>query len=186
MNSLNVLLVQMYEIFSNKLAYFVVHWNKMRLKNNMQIFNKIADSKNLEFFSANTSTNLSLPFFDGGIAAGFPSPAQDYIDLKIDLNTELISNPSSTFYARVKGTSMQDAGIMDGDILVIDKSLEPHDGATAVCFIDGEFTLKYIKIETDAIYLVPANPKFQPIKVTEENDFCIWGIVTFSIKSHLR
>lgn len=150
----------------------------------MQDLNKIGDSQSLEFFTANTSTRLQLPYFDGGIAAGFPSPAQDYIDLTIDLNSELISNPSSTFYARVKGTSMQDAGISDGDILVIDKSLEPHDGATAVCFIDGEFTLKYIRIESDAIYLVPANPKFQPIKVTEENDFCIWGIVTFSIKKH--
>jgi DNA polymerase V len=152
----------------------------------MQKYNKIADSLNLEFFSANTSSHVMLPFFDGGIAAGFPSPAQDYVDLQIDLNDELISNPSSTFYARVKGTSMQDAGIQDGDILVIDKSLEPQDGATAVCFIDGEFTLKYIKFETDAIYLVPANPKFQAIKVTEENDFCIWGIVTYSIKSHIR
>lgn len=150
----------------------------------MQKFNKLAETLNLEFFTANTTSQVPLPFFEGGIAAGFPSPAQDYIDLKIDLNTELISNPSSTFYARVKGTSMQDAGISDGDILVIDKSIEPHDGATAVCYIDGEFTLKYIKIEADAVYLVPANPKFQPIKVTEENDFCIWGIVTFSIKKH--
>ena len=152
----------------------------------MQEFNKIAATKNVEFFSANTGTHVHLPYFDGGIAAGFPSPAQDFEDLKIDLNTELISNPSSTFYARVKGTSMQDAGISDGDILVIDKSITPHNGATAVCFIDGELTLKYIKIEKDAVYLVPANPKFQPIKVTEENDFCIWGIVTFSIKRHLK
>ena len=152
----------------------------------MQEFNKITATKNVEFFSANTGTHVHLPYFDGGIAAGFPSPAQDFEDLKIDLNTELISNPSSTFYARVKGTSMQDAGISDGDILVIDKSITPHNGATAVCFIDGEFTLKYIKIEKDAVYLVPANPKFQPIKVTEENDFCIWGIVTFSIKRHLK
>ena len=152
----------------------------------MQQIRKIADSLNLDFYTANTSTHIALPFIDGGIAAGFPSPAQDYIDLKIDLNTELISNPSSTFYARVKGTSMKDAGIMDGDILVIDKSLEPKDGDTAVCFIDGEFTLKYIKFETDVIYLVPANPKFEPIKVTEENNFCIWGIVTYSIKSHKR
>lgn len=152
----------------------------------MQKITKIADSTNLEFYTANVSTQISLPFFDGGIAAGFPSPAQDYIDLKIDLNTELISNPSSTFYARVKGASMQDAGIMDGDILVIDKSLEPHDGDTAVCFIDGEFTLKYIKIDVDAVYLIPANPKFQPIKVTDENNFCIWGIVTFSIKKHKK
>jgi DNA polymerase V len=102
------------------------------------------------------------------------------------LNTELVSNPSSTFYAWVKGTSMQDAGIMDGDILVIDKSLEQKDGDIAVCFIAGEFTLKYIKFETDVIYLVLANSKFEPIKVTEDNHFCIWGIVTYSIKNHKR
>lgn len=152
----------------------------------MQQIKKIADSSNLDFYTAHTGTHIALPFIDGGIAAGFPSPAQDYIDLKIDLNTELISNPSSTFYARVKGTSMQDAGIMDGDILVIDKSLEPKDGDTAVCYIDGEFTLKYIKFETDVAYLIPANPKFEPIKVTEDNNFCIWGIVTYSIKNHKR
>jgi DNA polymerase V len=152
----------------------------------MQQIRKIADSTNLDFYTANTSSHIALPFIDGGIAAGFPSPAQDYIDLKIDLNTELITNPSSTFYARVKGTSMQDAGIMDGDILVIDKSLEPKDGDTAVCFIDGEFTLKYIKFDTEIVYLVPANPKFEPIKVTEDNNFCIWGIVTYSIKNHKR
>lgn len=150
----------------------------------MQKINKIASSSNIDFFSANTSSVLPLPLVDGGIAAGFPSPAQDYIDLKIDLNKELISNPSSTFYGRVKGSSMKDAGILDGDILVIDKSLEPQDGDTAVCFIDGEFTLKYIKIEPDAVYLVPANSEFHPIKVTSENNFCIWGVVTYSIKSH--
>jgi len=150
----------------------------------MQKINKIAHSVNLDFYSVNTSSELALPLVDGGIAAGFPSPAQDYIDLKIDLNKELITNPSSTFYGRVKGSSMQDAGILDGDILVIDKSLEPQNGDTAVCFLDGEFTLKYIKIEADAVYLVPANSKFQPIKVTEENNFCIWGVVTYSIKSH--
>ncbi len=152
----------------------------------MHHLRNIANSSQLDFYTANTDSKLLLPFIDGGIAAGFPSPAQDYVDLKIDLNTELISNPSSTFYARVKGTSMQDAGIMDGDILVIDKSLEPKEGDTAVCFIDGEFTLKYIKFESDAVYLLPANPKFEPIKVTEENNFCIWGIVTYSIKNHKR
>jgi SOS-response transcriptional repressors (RecA-mediated autopeptidases) len=152
----------------------------------MQKINKIAGSTHLDFFSANTGTVLALPLADGGIAAGFPSPAQDYIDLKIDLNKELIANPSSTFYARVKGSSMKDAGILDGDILVIDKSIEPRDGDTAVCFLDGEFTLKYIKMEADALWLVPANPKFQPIKVTEENNFCIWGVVTYSIKNHKK
>jgi DNA polymerase V len=152
----------------------------------MNKINKIVTTSTIDFFSANTSTELFLPMVEGGIPAGFPSPAQDYIDLKIDLNKELITNPSSTFYGRVKGSSMKDAGILDGDILVIDKSLEPQDGDTAVCFIDGEFTLKYIKIEPDAVFLVPANNKFQPIKVTNENNFCIWGVVTYSIKRHKR
>lgn len=152
----------------------------------MESISKIADSKVLEFYSAQTTGEMQLPYYEGGIRAGFPSPAQDYIDLKIDLNSELISNPSTTFYARVKGNSMQDAGINDGDILIIDKSLIPKDGDTAVCFIDGEFTLKNISIETDGIYLMPANPAFKPIKVTEENNFCIWGIVTYSIKNHKR
>jgi DNA polymerase V len=148
--------------------------------------NKIKTSSSFDFYSANTNSVLELPLVEGGIAAGFPSPAQDYIDLSIDLNKELINNPSSTFYARVKGSSMIDAGISDGDILVVDKSLEPQDGDTAVCFIDGEFTLKFIRIESDAVYLVPANPVFKPIKVTEENNFCIWGIVTYSIKNHKK
>lgn len=148
--------------------------------------NKLAVSEILDFYSTNTDSTLLLPMVDGGIAAGFPSPAQDYIDIKIDLNKELIDNPSSTFYARVKGCSMIDAGISDGDILIIDKSLEPQSGDTAVCYIDGEFTLKYIHIETDAIYLIPANHDFHPIKITEENDFCIWGIVTYSIKNHKK
>ena len=152
----------------------------------MNKINKIASTSIIDFFSANTSSELPLPMIEGGISAGFPSPAQDYIDLKIDLNKELITNPSSTFYGRVKGSSMKDAGILDGDILVIDKSLEPQNGDTAVCFIDGEFTIKYIKIEPDAVYLIPANSKFQPIKVTEENNFCIWGIVTYSIKNHKK
>lgn len=156
------------------------------MKMKMQHVNKIAESAQLEFFSANTESVLSLPMVEGGIAAGFPSPAQDYVDLKIDLNKELIANPSSTFYARVKGNSMVDAGISDGDILVIDKSLEPRDGDTAVCFIDGEFTLKFIRITAEGVFLVPANPAFKVIPVTPENHFFIWGIVTYSIKHHKR
>ncbi|MEI8201576.1 MAG: translesion error-prone DNA polymerase V autoproteolytic subunit, partial [Bacteroidota bacterium] len=112
----------------------------------------------------------------------FPSPAADYIDLSIDLNKELVRNPSSTFFGRVKGSSMKDAGITEGDVLVIDKSIIPFDGATAVCFIDGEFTLKRIEVRKDALYLVPANESFKPIKVTAENDFVVWGVVTYVIK----
>ncbi len=138
--------------------------------------------KNIEIYSAETETELVLPVADEGIKAGFPSPAQDFMDVAIDLNKELVKHPSSTFYGRVKGDSMIDAGIFDGDLLIIDKSLEPHNGDMAVCFIDGEFTLKYIKIEEKVIWLIPANKNYQPIKVTEANDFLIWGIVTYSIK----
>lgn len=136
----------------------------------------------IDIYRADRESDLSLPFADMGIKAGFPSPAQDFMDLSIDLNNELIRHPASTFYGRVKGDSMIDAGVNDGDILIIDKSLEPKNGDMAVCFIDGEFTIKYIKIEKTVIWLVPANEHYKPIKVTEENDFLIWGIVTYSIK----
>ena len=138
----------------------------------------------LQLYEASVDAELALPMIEGGISAGFPSPAQDYIDLKIDLNKELIANPSTTFYGRVRGVSMIDAGISNGDILIIDKSIEPKDGDTVVCFIDGEFTLKYIKKEGEVVFLVPANEKFKPIQITEENNFCIWGVVTYSIHPH--
>ena len=139
-------------------------------------------SKNLIFFTAETETSIELTLIPE-IKAGFPSPAEDFQDQSIDLNKILVRNPSSTFYARVKGKSMQDAGLSDGDLLVIDKSLEPVDGKIAVCFIDGEFTVKRIKIGIDCCFLVPANLDFNPIKVTAENDFLIWGIVVHVIKS---
>lgn len=142
------------------------------------------DLSEISIYKADAATSVYLPLVDGGISAGFPSPAQDYIDLSIDLNKELIDNPSSTFYGRVRGNSMIDAGIEDGDLLIIDKSLEPKDGDTAICFLDGEFTLKFVRIDKDEVYLVPANPEYKPIKVTAENNFCIWGVVTYSIKDH--
>ena len=140
-------------------------------------------SNHLDIYSALTEVSIELPLIDGGISAGFPSPAQDFIDLAIDLNRELIKNPSATFYGRVKGNSMQDAGISDGDLLVIDKSLEPKDGKIAICFIDGEFTVKRIKIEDNICWLMPANNAYKPIKISEENHFLVWGIVIHVIKS---
>lgn len=140
----------------------------------------IKTTSNIDFYTANVTSELSLPLVEE-IKAGFPSPAQDYIDLAFDLNKELIKNPSSTFYGRVRGDSMIDEGINDGDILIIDKSLPPADGSKAVCYINGEFTLKTIKIKKDGIYLIPANPAYKPIKVTEDNDFVVWGIVTYVI-----
>ena len=136
----------------------------------------------LEIYLPDVSTSLNLPLFAPPISAGFPSPAEDYTDRSIDLNKELIKNPYATFLARVKGFSMRDAGIAPGDILVIDKSLEPQDHKIAVCFIDGDFVLKRIKKEKDCVYLMPENEDFKPIKITEENDFCVWGIVTYIIK----
>ncbi len=142
--------------------------------------------KKLIICPAEFTTSLALPYAEEGIKAGFPSPAQDYMELAIDLNKELIPHPYSTFYGRVVGDSMKDEGIEQGDILVIDKSLEPMDNDLAVCFIDGEFTVKRIRIETDAVYLVPSNPAYPVIKVTAENDFLVWGIVTYTIKKNRR
>ncbi len=136
----------------------------------------------LEFYRPNYNTALDLPFVDGGISAGFPSPADDFLDINIDLNKHLIKNPSTTFYGRVRGNSMIDAGIHDGDLLVIDKSLEPQSDKIAVCFIDGEFTVKRIQIEKDTVWLIAENKDYQPIKVTKENELLIWGIVTNVIK----
>lgn len=144
---------------------------------------KLHTSKTLDIYSASTETELELPLISQGINAGFPSPAMDFIDMNIDMNKHLVKHPSATFYGRVKGYSMKDAGIEDGDLLVIDKSLEPSDNKIAICFIDGEFTVKRIKLDKDFCWLMPANEKFKPIKVTEENNLIIWGIVTHVIKS---
>ena len=116
------------------------------------------------------------------ICAGFPSPAQDYVEGGIDLNRELVKNPAATFFGRVKGDSMTGAGIDDGDLIVIDKSLEASEGDIAVCFLDGEFTLKRIHIDRDVLWLMPENPKYKKIKVTADQNFKVWGVVTYSIK----
>lgn len=142
--------------------------------------------KNIEIHSIDVSTSLPLQYADEGIRAGFPSPAQDYMEQAIDLNKELIRHPASTFYGRVVGDSMKDEGIEEGDILVIDKSLELQDDDLAVCFIDGEFTVKRVRLETDAAWLVPSNPDYPLIKVTKENEFIVWGIVTYTIKKNRR
>lgn len=128
------------------------------------------------------NVSLVLPVADGGIRAGFPSPAQDYLEGGIDLNRELVRNPETTFFGRVSGDSMAGAGIEDGDLIVIDKSISASDGDIAVCFVDGEFTLKRIHIEKDVVWLVPENPKYRKIKVTPDQNFMVWGVVTYSIK----
>ena len=117
-----------------------------------------------------------------GIHAGFPSPATDYMTQAIDLNKELVRHPAATFYGRVVGDSMIDAGVDEGDILVIDRALEAQDGDMAVCFVDGEFTLKHLRIREGRVTLVPANDKYPVIEVDEGTDFKMWGVVTYVIK----
>lgn len=148
--------------------------------------NIFMSKKNLTIYKVDAESHLPLPYADEGIRAGFPSPAQDYMELAIDLNKELIKHPTSTFYGRVVGDSMKDEGIEEGDILVIDKSLELMDDDLAVCFIDGDFTVKRVRLESDAAWLVPSNVKYPPIKVTKDNEFMVWGIVTYTIKKNRR
>ena len=136
----------------------------------------------LTIFIPDLSNPVELPFITAGIKAGFPSPAADFDESKISLDAVLIKNREATFYAKASGTSMIGAGIDDGDILVIDRSLEPQNNKVAVCYIDGEFTVKRIKITKECVFLVPENKDFQPIQVTDENQLIIWGIVTYVIK----
>ena len=117
-----------------------------------------------------------------GIHAGFPSPATDYMTQAIDLNKELVRHPAATFYGRVVGDSMTDAGVEEGDILVIDKSLEAREGDMAVCFVDGEFTLKHLHFHDGGLTLRPANPNYPEIEVGDGVDFALWGVVTYVIK----
>ncbi len=138
----------------------------------------------LKIYSADLTTELLVPYAEAGIKAGFPSPAQDYMMDSIDLNRELIQHQECTFYARVNGDSMTGAGIFDGDLVVIDKSLEAKDGDYIAAFVDGEFTLKRFKMDPSGTcaWLLPANPHFPAIKVTADNDFMIWGVITSVIR----
>ena len=133
-------------------------------------------TKKIKFFLPDASGIQKHPFFSGGIKAGFPSPAADFEENKISLDKTLVKNSEATFYAKAVGNSMTGAGIDDGDILVIDRSLEPVHHKIAVCLIDGEFTVKRIKTEDDCMYLMPENKNYQPIKVNEENELMIWRI----------
>ncbi|MDG1043131.1 MAG: translesion error-prone DNA polymerase V autoproteolytic subunit [Flavobacteriaceae bacterium] len=136
----------------------------------------------LTFFTPENLNTLGAVYFDTGISAGFPSPAEDFKQERLSLDNELIKNKEATFFARVSGQSMVDAGLNDNDLLVIDRSLSPAHNKIAVCFLDGEFTVKRLKVEKEEVWLQPENKNYQPIKITPENDFVIWGIVTNVIK----
>ncbi len=136
----------------------------------------------IKIFKSNDKNSSSNIFIRDGISAGFPSPASDFEESRISLEKVLVKNKEATFYARVSGESMKDAGLNDGDILVIDRSEEVKNNKIAVCYLNGEFTVKRVKIEKDYVYLLPENKKYSPIKITEENELIVWGIVTYVIK----
>ncbi len=139
-------------------------------------------SNTLTFFTPEAYKNSGAVFVDTGISAGFPSPADDFKEQRLSLDRELIKNKEATFFARVSGQSMIGAGLNDNDLLVIDRSLEPINNKIAVCFLDGEFTVKRLRVTKDEVWLQPENPEYPIIKITEDNDFVIWGIVTNVIK----
>ncbi len=126
-------------------------------------------------------TQQELPIFVARIAAGFPSPAEDYIDKKLDLNEYLIRHPSATFLVRVEGSSMVDAGIHSGDILIVDRALEPVDDKIVIAVVDGELTVKRIRKIKNRLYLAAENPEFSPIEITSEMNFEVWGVVSYVI-----
>lgn len=135
-----------------------------------------------KIFTANVDYSLELPYAEGGVRAGFPSPAQDFMNESIDLNRDLIHHSESTFYARAIGDSLKDADVREGDILVVDKSLEAQDGDMVICCVNDEFTLKFMERHEDYIVLCPANPAYQPIKVMPDEYFKVWGVVTYIIR----
>lgn len=127
--------------------------------------------------------------FAPGIKAGFPSPAQDYLRESLDFNRDLIAHPEATFYGKVDGDSMEDAGINDGDIAVIDRSAEPQNGDVIVAYVNNEFTIKFLDLthrEEGYIELRPANKRYKPIRISENDNFEVWGVVVWTIKNWKR
>jgi len=134
-----------------------------------------------QIFKADNNTKLKIPMFTCGVSAGFPSPADDFIDKKLDLNEFLIKHPSATFLVRVEGQSMINAGIFSGDILIVDRSIEVSNNDIVVAFINGEFTVKRIGTKKGKYYLLPENEDYKPIEVTPDMNFEVWGVVTYVI-----
>ena len=126
-------------------------------------------------------TSLRLPLVSASVEAGFPSPADDHLERSLDLNEELVRNPAATFFVRVKGESMRDAGIHPGDTLIVDRSVIPSDRQIVVAMIDGEFTVKRFRKRGWKITLEAENPAFAPIEVGEDQELTIWGAVTYVI-----
>jgi len=138
----------------------------------------------LDFFDS-TTKKFRIPLLNDSVSAGFPSPADDYTEENIDLNEHLISNPFSTFFLRVKGESMINAGIKDKDLIIVDKSLIAKPGDIVIAMIDGEFTIKRLSIKNNELYLKAENHNYPDFKFKNHIDLQIWGVVIYSIHSYL-
>ena len=138
-------------------------------------------TKTLEIYASDTGITLNIPYFENGVSAGFPSPAEDHMHSKIDLNNLLIENPSATYYVRVNGDSMLGAGILSGDLLIVDRSIEVTNNCIVVAHLDGEFTVKRIKKIKNKIFLQAENNNYKPIEITKEMDFELFGVVAHAI-----
>jgi len=136
------------------------------------------DSSIHAIFEVDQKTKVVCPLFTCGVSAGFPSPAEDHIDQQLDLNELLIQHPVATFFVRVSGESMKDAGINHGDILVVDRSLEASSGRIVIAIVNGELTVKRFVQDSSSCQLVAANSDYPPVAITHETDFSVWGVVT--------
>lgn len=139
----------------------------------------------LQIYIPDFTTETELPIFLESVSAGFPSPADDYLEGKLDLNEHLVRNPASTFFVRVTGDSMLNAGIFSGDILVVDRSLNPKDGNVIIAALDGELTVKRLSMLKGKIALLPENSVYKQIDIKPEMNFEVWGVVTNVIHSVL-
>ena len=129
------------------------------------------------------SQGYELPLYSSAVQAGFPSPADDYVEARLDLNKHLVKHPTATFFVKATGESMIKAGIHPGDILVVDRSLTPVHGKIVIAALDGQLTVKRLHRSSKGTYLLPENDGFQPIKIEEESSLLIWGVVTNVIHS---
>ncbi len=132
----------------------------------------------LKIYGVNQKSKYELPYFNSTVSAGFPSPADDVVDKKLDLNELVVKHPAATFFVRVDGDSMIDAGINSGDMLVVDRSLKPRNNTIIIALLNGEFTVKRLNYTRKYLSLIPENTRYTPIRVTEDMNFEVWGIVT--------
>ena len=144
-------------------------------------FKFLNTNNKLNFYTIEDFSLGDIPLYGDAVPAGFPSPADDYLDMDLNLHDYLVQHTSATFCVKAIGDSMVDAGIKSSDVMVIDRALTPKNNDIILAVIDGEFTVKRIKKNDDELYLIPANENYRPVKITEDMDFQVWGVVTFII-----